>query len=463
MKIRFLSLFLLIFGCVTLGKMSWANAGNNLIVQSQDLIGKPQTQMQPEAQRQHRQKQLDLIRPELYDIRTYPVSDANETHWRKTLWATALLEPQNSQVIDSLVEIIRLAEQPQLLSAAQVRTVQMAMQIGTQLYLADPQKNKAIAQQFSQIIQNSSDPEWVGIALSALVQGGLSPETISEKIATIKKNFNVQNYLALQLTIQDIETLINPGEMPPLLELLNWQIAPQQTQLYVFCRGDRGTLCRAVLKDQKGQFVRDQTLPNKPLWSKLLLTRSLHSLRWNFVRGSSPQGIYRIEGMMPRSPRASFPAYGQFPLVKVFMPFEAGIKAFIPSQTSTFPNNLADYQSLLPPSWQNYLPMHQSYWAGKLGRSLIRIHGSGEFPTFFVNNNRFPQSYGWNPAIGCLSAKELYDQNGNLKEADMPQILKAISQANGGTMEGYLIVTEIRGDNSKPVSLTEIENYLPKK
>lgn len=161
---------------------------------------------------------------------------------------------------------------------------------------------------------------------------------------------------------------------------------------------------------------------------------------------------------MPRSPSNEFRAYGQFPLVKLFLPLEPGVKTFIPPNTPQLSDNISSYQALLPPSWRDYFPIQESYWAGKLGRSLIRIHGSGEDLNFFGGNRRFPETYGWNPAIGCLSATEIYDaQTGKLIKADMPQILGALQRAGQGNLEGFAIVIEVPSDSPQPVTVQEIE------
>jgi len=121
---------------------------------------------------------------------------------------------------------------------------------------------------------------------------------------------------------------------------------------------------------------------------------------------------------------------------------------------------LRDYQALLPPRWRNYTPLHQTYWAGKLGRGLFRIHGTGEDPAFFANNQRYPLSSGWNPAIGCLSAQELYDAQGQWIQGGMPGLLEALHQVTGGKMEGYTLVVEVpSGDplgDQQPVTWEEI-------
>jgi len=460
MKIsRFLGIGIVILGLTFTVKILEAAEPENWSLRPADLAIIQQPKATPSAQRKHRQKQIDLARPEQYDLTVYPVIDANETHWRKTLWATALLEPQQPYVANALAEILDLTDRPDL-SQSQIRTVQMAMQIGTQLLLSNPQFYAGIGDRFQKTVEQTPYPEWAGMALSALVQGGLDKEIAEAQLQKTKIRFNSINSPDLDAALADIAEQINPTPIPPLTGLLNWQILPQQTHFYVLCRPDPSVLCRAVIKDRSGNFVRESSRPNAPIWSVPLLTRSLHGLRWHLTRGNTPQGIYRIEGTMPRSGTPYFGAYGQFPLVKVFLPFESGVKSFIPTQAGNFIQNLQNYQTLLPPSWRGYGPMEQTYWAGKLGRSLIRVHGSGEFPSFFANNNRFPQSYGWNPAIGCLSAKELYNDDGSLKEADMPKILQALMTAGGGQIEGYMVVSQVEGNSKQPISVAEIEKAI---
>lgn len=456
---RIFWIFIATLGLSLTAETIGANALQNGSLQPGDLAIVQPPQATPTAQFQHRQKQLDLARPEQYDLTVFPATDANETHWRKTLWATALLEPQQSYVANALTTILQLTDRNDL-SDSQVRTVQMAMQVGTQLFLSNPQFYANIGDRFRQTVEQSPYPEWAGMALSALVQGGLSQEKAKEALGKTKIRFNIADNLSLKVALGDIANQINSAPTPPLADLLHWQIAPQQTHFYVLCRPDPTILCQAVIKDRNGNFLRKNSSPNAPIWSVPLLTRSLHGLRWNFVRGNTPQGIYRMEGIMPRSESPYFGAYGQFPLVKVFLPFESGVESFLPAQSTQFSNTLQNYQTLLPPTWRGYAPIEQAYWAGNLGRSLIRVHGSGEFPTFFANNSRYPQSYGWNPAIGCLSAKELYNDDGSLKEADMPKILQALSEAGGGKIEGYMIVSQVSGNSQQPLSLAEIETAI---
>ncbi|MFM7615193.1 MAG: hypothetical protein ACKO4R_13445, partial [Synechococcales cyanobacterium] len=87
------------------------------------------------ARQQQKREQAQLLTPEYFNLQAYPVSDRTETHWRKLLWATAIIEPQDEFVGMTIRSILQLAQRPTL-SMAQRRIVHMALQVGTQLYLS---------------------------------------------------------------------------------------------------------------------------------------------------------------------------------------------------------------------------------------------------------------------------------------------------------------------------------------
>lgn len=404
------------------------------------------------ARMEQRRQQEGLTRPELYDLNRYPVTDKNERHWRVVLWATATVEPQADYVDRAIAQILSLTSRR--LSNSQQRTVEMALQVGTQLYLSNPTQYAGIGRQFLQTLETSSNPEWVALSLSALVKPGATVAQISQWRDRVLRRF--PRWQTNPYLFTTLRSLATPASTPPLRDLLNWTIAPGQLHLYAICPRDRGSLCLTLLKDRNGQFVRQ----NGQLWSVPLLTRSLHGLAPVFTRGQTPQGIYRIEGTVPQPDTEFFRAYGLFPLVKLFVPYEPGVKAFLPNRKGQLSGGISAYRSLLPPTWRNHFPMQESYWAGKAGRGLFRIHGSGEAPTFFTNNSRYSTSSGWNPAIGCLSALELYDGAGRLAQADMPKILAALTATGGRNFTGYLVVVEIPSVNNVPLSVSVLEKDL---
>lgn len=426
---------ILLVGVLTLGHLLAASGTTAQTIASQSNAS---------ARLEHRQQQVRQVRAENYSLRLHPVNDTNEDFWRNLLWTTAIVEPQEDYVSAAIAEILSLTSGRNL-SDPQLRTIDMAMQVGTQLYLSDAAVYASLEQSFVQTIEQSQDPMWVAMAFSALTQQGMEAQVRQQWSQLIQQRFpRWSQDVYLYATLRQVEDLDRPAPMPPLPDLLDWTIAPGQPQMYVFCRPDRGVLCRTVLKDGNGEFVQD----SGQLWSVPLSLRSIHGLSWIFSRGQTPQGIYRIEGTVPQPDTEFFRAFGQFSLVNLFVPFEEGVREFVPGRRGKLAGNLTAYQALLPPSWRSYFPMQQTYWAGKAGRGLFRIHGSGEATTFFSNNSRHPMSADWNPTIGCLSALELYDDSGRLLEADMPEILGALRSVGGNSFTGYLIVVEVPGPST---------------
>ncbi|NEZ65917.1 hypothetical protein D0962_24680 [Leptolyngbyaceae cyanobacterium CCMR0082] len=391
------------------------------------------------------EEQRSHIQPHNYSLVLYPFTEEHQTHWQNLLWSTGILEPRAAYIDEAIAYLMGQANAFQL-SANQRQTIEMAFQIGTQLYLSVPNAHPKIRQAMADAVDQVHNTKWSAMALSALAQGETTPQqryVLSDRIRQRFPNWHQDLYL--RTTLHDVAAIDHPIAMPPLDELLDWTIAPEQLHLYVLCSSDRGQLCQAVLKDRQGKFVREA---DGQLWSVPLGLRSLHTgLSWNFTRGETPQGIYRIEGTIPQPDTDYFRPYGQFALVQLFVPHEPGVQAFLPSQTkagqASWSGGLAAYQVLLPPTWRNYLPIQQTYWAGKAGRNYFRIHGTGEDPGFFANSRRYPASAGWNPTIGCLSAIEIYDHQGRLQRADMPKILAALTDIDGEDFAGYLVVVNI--------------------
>jgi hypothetical protein len=404
------------------------------------------------------QQQIQNLRPENFDVKRYPINDLNADRWQESLWNATVLSPQSDFVAQALEDILALTANPKL-SDGQKSVVDAAMQVGTQLYLSYPSFYQKVGRRFLQTIDSSNDSQWVAMSLSALAKSGIPKSNLQQLSTKVQKRFpNWRQDIFLFTTLQQISITNSTPAVPPLADLLSWQIAPGQPQMYVFCQPNREILCVSMVKDGNGRFVEQ----NGQLWTVPLLLQSLHHLEWNFYRGQTPQGIYRIEGVVPQPDDEVFRAYGQFPLVKLFLPHEdEGVQEFLPNRKGKFVGNLQTYQTLLPPTWRNYFPIQQSYWAGKIGRTLFRIHGTGEAIDFFrVKTNPANPSYAWNPTLGCLSALELYNQNGQLLQADVPKILNMLNYLGRGKIAGYLIVVEVPSRSGGQISTPEIREAI---
>lgn len=407
----------------------------------------------PEATAFQRQiyveQQRQKLNPANFDLGTYPPIDRHLHHWRQVWWTVAIFEPETALVKSTLEQMLDMALIPDL-TPAQQTIVLSALQVSHQLYVHRPQFYGSLAQRFHAIAKYSTNPQWTSMALASLQQGGADPQELQSITRSIRQRlplWSINPFLSATLTQLAYDT--KPSPLPPLTDLLNWQIAPAQPQLFVFCPKASRRLCFSLLKDRSGQFVRE----NGQIWSVPLLLESIHSLGWQFFNGATPQGIYRLEGTVPQPDTTEFRAYGQFPLVKLFVPFEQGVKEFLPTQGGRFTGDLSSYQQLLPESWRNYFPLQQTYWAGKIGRSYFRIHGSGEDPNYFHRPQRLP----WNPTLGCLSALEVYDDRGRLVQAHMPKILQVLAQYSDPDLTGYVIVVDVPAE----ITLDTITGLLP--
>lgn len=417
------------------------------------------------------QEQQQKAHPSRFDLQKYPITESNATHWQDSLWAIGILAPDEPYAVEALAKVLQMTTETNL-TDPQKGIIDTAMQVGMQLYTLKPAVYGKLKPYFVRTINDGNDSQWVALSLAALAQStdpvqSLSKVQVEKLILKVQQRFpNWQQDLHLRATIQTNQSdrLQNPQKahqvttIPDLADLLKWQIAPQQAQMYVLCRPNREVLCLSVIKDRNGKFLKR----GNQLWSAPLLLQSLRNLDWYFTNGRTPQGIYRMEGVSLQPDDEVFHAYGQFSLVNLFVPFEDGVQAFLPNQKGKFTGSLQAYQALLPPTWRNYQPMQQSYWAGNVGRSLFRIHGSGAAIDFFGNKDKVVDRkyFDWNATLGCLSAIELYDDRGNLLKADMPKILDALTTVGRGKVEGFLIVVDVPSrSNNEPITVEEIAKY----
>jgi hypothetical protein len=417
------------------------------------------------------QEQLQKADPSRFDLKKYPVIDSNAAHWQDSLWAIGVVAPEKSYALQALENVLQMTTAANL-TDPQKGIIDTAMQIGLELYTSKPAVYGKLKPYFLSTINDSSDSQWVALSLLALVRAtdpaqSINQSQIQKLTLKIQQRFpkweqdlHLRNTIqaALSDRLQDPQKAEPVTNFPNLAELLKWQVAPQQSHMYVLCRPNRDVLCLALVKDRNGKFLKR----GNQLWSAPLLLQSLRNLDWYFTNGRTPQGIYRMEGVSLQPDDEVFHAYGQFSLVNLFVPFEDGVQAFLPNQKGKFTGNLQSYQALLPPSWRTYAPIQQTFWAGNVGRSLFRIHGSGAAIDFFRSKTSVvnPQNFDWNATLGCLSALELYDNRGSLLKADMPKILDALNTVGKGKVEGFLIVVDVPSSSNEPVTVAEIAKYL---
>lgn len=195
--------------------------------------------------------------------------------------------------------------------------------------------------------------------------------------------------------------------------------------VFAFLHKDRTRPGVLVVRKKNGEFF---TKKNGDVWSIAILGLSSRELDFHHSNGCTPMGVYTLDSVMPEANNAfEFGKYRR--LIVNFIPASEG-------------------ESLL----KQYLPeghyrlqwWKQSVLGRELGRSLLRIHGTGR-----TNNNFFTPYYPFVPTSGCLATneasvlgmKEYHDQR-LLLDVLMEAMGLPPSYENESKIHGLLYVVE---------------------
>ncbi len=234
---------------------------------------------------------------------------------------------------------------------------------------------------------------------------------------------------------------------PPIFDLLNHNFNTNKSIVYSFQRKNRKNKGIAIIKNGNGKFVRNS---DGEFFANPHLALSVTNLPGIFRNGNTPQGIYTLVGTYV-SPTETI---GPSPNFIMRIPFEKPTSLFYHKKNKYDSWNIEDYKNILPGSWKEYLPIYESFYAGKFGRKLIVSHGSADNDKLFINYPTYPIL----PTKGCLSSKEIWDEKtGKLIESDQIKLINALLKS--GSTFGYVIVIDI-DDQEKDVTLEEIKELL---
>ena len=234
---------------------------------------------------------------------------------------------------------------------------------------------------------------------------------------------------------------------PSLFSLFAYQKTIGTQMIYSLQRWNRDYPGLAIIQNGDGSFARDSS-------GKLLvfqqLARSASDLPYFITSGSTPQGIFSVQGTGISHNKL----IGPTPNLQLLLPHENDAAYWHQMQDSsaTFYQN---YLLLLPPDWRNYLPMQEALQAGEAGRTAIIAHGSTIDPDYFKNKPFYPLT----PTLGCLCARENWNIfTGKLNTSDQFDFVNTYL-AKPEDEAGYLVVINI--DNKQaPVTKEEVEKIV---
>jgi hypothetical protein len=236
---------------------------------------------------------------------------------------------------------------------------------------------------------------------------------------------------------------------PDINELFKYQRAIGQKIIYSFQRYNRDYPGIAIVQNANGSFVKDA---NGRLLIFEQLARSGSNLPYFITNGSTPQGVYSIQGTSIS--HNNF--IGPTPNFQLIIPFENKWEKYFQQDWDPSQDSLILYKKLLPLNWRNYEPMMEAWSAGKIGRTEIIAHGTTIDPEYFKDKPFYPLT----PSQGCLCAKELWNvTSGRLLMSEQFNLVSAFLSTSGN--KGYLYVVNL-DNQQKTVSREEVETFVKK-
>ncbi len=293
--------------------------------------------------------------------------------------------------------------------------------------------------EINKLIQNESIPKLFAMQAAYLYKLDQSAANVNYLNALLVKRFpNYFEYAILaelEKYLQSHQSFVTQPT-PGFASLFDHRKQAKQKTIYSFQRWNRDYPGLAIIQNEDGSFAKDST-------GKLLvfqqLARSASDLPYFLTNGSTPQGIYSIQGIAISRQNL----IGPTPNIQLVMPGEAD-SVFWHSPYDSARTLLENYLDLLPVSWRDYAPITESFYAGKIGRTEIIAHGTTIDPDYYKDKPFYPLT----PTMGCLCARETWNIfNGTLLESEQLNFSKAFLATPGTT--GYLIVINL--DNQQKI------------
>lgn len=303
--------------------------------------------------------------------------------------------------------------------------------------------------EISELIRNESVPKLFAMQASYLYRMDQSTTNTGYLHALLAKQFpNYPDYpvlTELEKYLQTHRSFVTQST-PNMVSLFNHRKQSAQKTIYSFQRWNRDYPGLAIIQNEDGNFAKDST-------GKLLvfrqLARSASDLPYFLTNGSTPQGIYSIQGTAISRQNL----IGPTPNIQLVMPGEAD-SIFWHSPYDSARTPLDNYLNLLPGSWRGYAPVTESFYAGKIGRTEIIAHGTTIDPDYYKGKPFYPLT----PTMGCLCARETWNIfNGTLLQSEQFNFSKAFLATPGIT--GYLIVINL-DNQQRMVEREEIEKLV---
>jgi hypothetical protein len=387
------------------------------------------------AKKENREKEKLKLKNELERIFALPKNETNEKEWIKFLEVSELYFIKSDKILEQIkIDFIDWEKRSLKYRRAVLK------------YIAANYRTSFL-KDLKTIFNTTTDPEIFAITANLLTSDENQVIFGEEIKAQIKTRFSdsEDNPILLMLT-KEIEKNKNSANLPALADLLKNKFQDDATIIYSFFRNNRKLPGLSVIKGPDGKFIRDE---NDEIIGINQLACSATNLPSFIPGGNTPQGVYSIVGWYI-TPTESI---GPTPIILTRIPFEKPTSTFYHNKHTSNSWRLEDYNNLLPKTWQKYFPIKESFYAGKIGRKLIVMHGSVDDLDYYKDQPYYPLT----PSRGCITAKEIWSEtNGKCLESGQARLANAFFSTKN--LKGFLVVIEIDNKNSSVV-LDDILEY----
>ncbi len=370
---------------------------------------------------------------------SYPLTDSTEETWQGAFTAMEVLKYQSLWIngrIDYMAENIHARSEVFQRAALEL------------LFSNYPEK---YYQPVKLLLMQTSNPKIFAMCANYILKSSHASDDLNFLSVKTKQqlNTNPANVILEQLQLQ-LEQFKKPLPVSNIESLLKRDYLRGYVVVYSFQRKNRDYPGLVMVKDANGNFMKDST---GNYFSVPQLARSITNLPGYLTNGNTPEGLFRMKGYDVS--RSSF--IGPTVNVQLTMPFEKSPGHFSGDSANTDTSwNINYYKKLLPKELRDYMPMYESYYAGKAGRSEIIIHGTTVNPLYYKNDPYYPLT----PTMGCLTSKEIWnEENGQRMESDQQKLINAMIPAGGA--QGYAVVINL-DDTQKPVLLYDVLPLIEK-
>jgi len=280
-----------------------------------------------------------------------------------------------------------------------------------------------------------------------LLRADSSLNTKNSIHALINTKFNGVDHIGLTILQTRLASWNKPASLPPLQDIFSKQFLKDQTVIYSIQQKDRNYPGIVVIRRPDGMFVKNK---DSSFFHVSQLARAVTNYPFYITNGNTPQGIFRWTGF--EISRLS--SIGPTPNLQLVLPYETVPFVYFGDSSLANVNWEQElYASMLPASWKNYDGIYESFFAGKIGRSAIIMHGTTVDPAYYKGKSYYPQT----PSLGCLCSYEEWSAKGFRVKSNQQQIDDALDSFNAS--KGYVVVIELNNEK-RAVTIDDVKKFM---